>query len=246
YLSLPKTSSRIELLAVREIISHSARSSGSSLFRWVCFAFMVLISALFLLIRTLILRPISVRSEPAASADHLSIANSISLSGDQRGGGGEWMLVGVRRLGLVFWGILCGSFPASDCRSSAAKFIHRQAAHAGATFKDATGQRLSRQHFRFQPGACCSDIQCVEILTAKYGRSRARHWNSDFGQLCACVWIPATDMATIPMRDPQHSFLIDCHAIGPTFFKRIHFDHCPRMADIATYAVIIIGHNSLC
>ena len=33
-LSLPKTSSRVELLAVREIISHSARSSGSSFFRW--------------------------------------------------------------------------------------------------------------------------------------------------------------------------------------------------------------------
>ena len=33
-LSLPKTSSRVEILAVREIISHSARSSGASLFRW--------------------------------------------------------------------------------------------------------------------------------------------------------------------------------------------------------------------
>jgi hypothetical protein len=38
-LSLPKNSSRIEILAVIEIFSHSARSSGSSLFRWVCFAF---------------------------------------------------------------------------------------------------------------------------------------------------------------------------------------------------------------
>ena len=34
WLSLPKTSSRLEILAVREIISHPARSSGSSLFRW--------------------------------------------------------------------------------------------------------------------------------------------------------------------------------------------------------------------
>jgi hypothetical protein len=33
-LSVPKTSSRVEILAVREIISHSARSSGSSFFRW--------------------------------------------------------------------------------------------------------------------------------------------------------------------------------------------------------------------
>jgi putative transposase len=33
-LSLPKTSSGLELLKVREIISHSARSSDSSLFRW--------------------------------------------------------------------------------------------------------------------------------------------------------------------------------------------------------------------
>src|SRR6266508_817786 len=32
--SLPKTSSRVEILAFREIISHSAQSSGSSLFRW--------------------------------------------------------------------------------------------------------------------------------------------------------------------------------------------------------------------
>ena len=33
-LSLPKTSSRLEILAVRWIISHSARSPGSSFFRW--------------------------------------------------------------------------------------------------------------------------------------------------------------------------------------------------------------------
>jgi hypothetical protein len=33
-LSLPKTSSGPELLAVREIISHSALSSDSSFFRW--------------------------------------------------------------------------------------------------------------------------------------------------------------------------------------------------------------------
>jgi hypothetical protein len=33
-LSLPKTSSGLEILAVREMISHSALSSGSSLFRW--------------------------------------------------------------------------------------------------------------------------------------------------------------------------------------------------------------------
>ena len=33
-LSLPKTSSGLEILEVREIISHSARSSGSSFFRW--------------------------------------------------------------------------------------------------------------------------------------------------------------------------------------------------------------------
>ncbi len=32
--ALPKTSSRLEILVVREIISHSARSSGSSFFRW--------------------------------------------------------------------------------------------------------------------------------------------------------------------------------------------------------------------
>jgi hypothetical protein len=33
-VSLSKTSSGFELLAVREIVSHSAPSSGSSLFRW--------------------------------------------------------------------------------------------------------------------------------------------------------------------------------------------------------------------
>jgi hypothetical protein len=73
--NFPKTSSRVEILAVREIISHSARSPGSSFFRWFASQFMVLVSSLFLLIRSLIVSRTALAVENLALRQQLAVLN---------------------------------------------------------------------------------------------------------------------------------------------------------------------------
>jgi hypothetical protein len=73
YLSIPKILSSLEIVAVRETISHSAPSSGSSFFSMVCFTFMALVSVLFLLIRSLII------SRTALAAENLALRQQLAL-----------------------------------------------------------------------------------------------------------------------------------------------------------------------